>query len=55
MINRKVSASALAGALSVILVWATKQWGQIEMPGEIGSAITTILSFVTSYFVTEPE
>ncbi len=55
MINRKVTAGALAGALSIILVWAIKYFGQVELPAEVASASTTILTFITSYFVSEPE
>jgi len=55
MVNRKVSAGALAGALSVVLVWAVKSFGGTDLPGEVASAVTTLLSFGTSYFVSEPE
>lgn len=55
MINRKVSSSALAGALSVILIWATQSFGGISVPAEISSAITTALSFVTGYLVPDAE
>ena len=55
MINRKVSAGGLAGALSIVVLWALKVYGHQELPAEVGSAVTTVLSFVTSYFVTEPE
>ena len=58
MPSRKVGASALAGALSVILVWGLNSFampdGGPEISGEIASAITTILSFLTAYVVTEP-
>ena len=55
MINRKVSAGGLAGALSIILVWAIKQFGAMELPAEVASGVTTLLTFITSYFVAEPE
>lgn len=47
----KVVAGALAGALSIILTWAVKQYGHIDIPGEVGAAITTVLSAVVSYMV----
>jgi hypothetical protein len=40
MPNRKIGSAALAGGLSIILVWAIK--------------LTTVLSFVTGYVVPEP-
>jgi uncharacterized membrane protein YfcA len=54
-VNRKVSAGGLAGALSIILVWALKAYGHTELPPEVASGVTTLISFATSYFVTEPD
>ena len=51
--SRKVGASALAGALSILLVWASGAAGVI-IPGEAASALTTVLSFAVGYFVAEP-
>lgn len=50
--SRKVAAGGLAGALTIILVWAVAQFG-LEVPGEVASAITVIVSFFTSYFTSE--
>lgn len=57
--TRKVGASALAGALSVILIWALNSFvftsaNGAKITGEIASALTTILTFVVGYFVPEP-
>ena len=53
MPTRKVTAGALAGALSVAIVWAVKEFTGTEIPPEVASALTTILSLGTSYVVTE--
>lgn len=52
--SRKVGAGALAGGLSIILVWAVKQFAHLEIPAETASAITVVITFGTSYFVSEP-
>lgn len=55
--TRKVGASALAGALSVVLVWVLNTFvltGPIKITGEVASAITTILAFAVGYFVPDP-
>lgn len=52
--NRKVSVGGLAGALSVILVAILRPIG-IVLDAEVSSAMTTLLTFVTAYFVKEPE
>ncbi len=49
-IERKVGAGGLAGALSVILVWIISEVGA-DIPGEVASAITTVLTFVTAWVV----
>jgi len=53
MPTRKIGSAALAGGLSIILVWTIKQFGHVEIPGEVASGITTVLSFVVGYFVPE--
>lgn len=56
--TRKVGASALAGALSVVLVWVLNTFvltGPIKITGEVASAITTILAFAVGYFVPDPS
>jgi hypothetical protein len=55
MPNRKIGSSALAGALSILLVWGVKQWGGVEIPAEPAQAITVVLSFATGYLVAEPS
>ena len=48
--NRKVGAGGLAGALSIVLVWLLSQMGY-SLPPEVSSGLTTIVTFITSYFV----
>ena len=45
----KVSVGAATGALTALICWGLKQFGAIEVPGEIAVAISTVLSFVASY------
>ena len=55
--SRKVGAGALAGALSVVLVWIINTFvltGSVKITGEVASALTTILTFLVGYFVPEP-
>lgn len=49
--TKKVTIGGLAGALSAILVWALNQYAGAQIPGEIGSAITTVFTFVVAYLV----
>ena len=44
----KVQATGLAGAASIVLVWALAQTG-LTMPPEVASAVTTLLSFAAGY------
>lgn len=48
--SRKVGAGALAGATTIILVFILGSAG-VDLPAEVASAVTTILTFATSYFV----
>lgn len=54
--SRKVSSSALAGAISITVVWAVNNFAMptgTEIPGEVASALTTILSSLVGYLVPE--
>ncbi len=50
----KVATGALAGAVSVILVWIITKCG-IEVPPEIASAFTTVISALAGYFAPRSE
>ncbi len=55
--TRKVTLGGVAGAISVVLVWLANSFlmpQEKPIPAEIASAITTIISFVVSYFVPDP-
>jgi len=52
--TRKVGASGLAGALSIVLVWLVNTFvltGPTKITGEVASAITTIFAFAVGYLV----
>jgi hypothetical protein len=46
----KVAAGGVAGALTVLVVWILGLL-HVPVPPEVASALTVIISFVTSYFV----
>jgi hypothetical protein len=53
--SRKVGSSALAGAVSIVIVFVLNNYilinGQPQISGEVASALTTILTFLTGYLV----
>ena len=53
MPNRKPVAGAIAGGIVVLVVWASKAYFIVEVPAEMASTLTMVLSFVTSYMVPE--
>lgn len=48
----KVVVGGSAGAVTIVLVYILSLLG-IVVPGEVGSAVTVIFSFLASYFVKE--
>ncbi len=48
----KVTVGALAGAVTIILVWAVSLAG-LDIPAGVASAITVLVTFAASYLVTE--
>ena len=49
--DRKVTVGALAGALTAIGAWVLAEFGGVTLPPEIAVAVSTVFTFVTSYFV----
>lgn len=52
--KRKVGAGALAGALSVLLVLILS-YANIEIPPAGAAALTTVITFIVSYWVSDDE
>jgi hypothetical protein len=51
----KVVAVLLAGAITTIFLWLLKAFGQVEVPGEVGGAITTVLSTLIGWLVPQSK
>ena len=48
----KVVAVGVAGSLTILLVWIAGLFG-VEVPPEVASAFTVLVSFVAGYFKSE--
>lgn len=48
--TRKVTGAAAGGGLGIIVAWALGAFAGVDVPGEVGGAISTVLSFVGGYF-----
>ena len=51
--TRKVTAGALAAALTTILVWVLSEFAGVELPPEVAAAVTSILTLGAAYIVPE--
>lgn len=51
----KIAAAGIAGALSVVVVWAAGQFTQVDIPPEVASAMTTIVSFIAGYLTRDKK
>jgi hypothetical protein len=53
--TRKVTIGAATGAATAILVWIVNEFnllpGGKDIPGDIGAAISTLFTFLASYYV----
>ncbi len=45
----KINAVALAGAVTVVVAWAMRQFAGIELPAEVQAAITTLIASLAGY------
>jgi hypothetical protein len=53
--TRKVAYGAIAGALSLIVVWLVNTYATKQIPTEIGMAITTVITAVLQYVIPDAE
>jgi hypothetical protein len=51
----KVGAGVLAGALTVVGFYVLGEVWDIQPPAEVGAAVTTLLTFVVSWFTPSSE
>ena len=53
--TKKAISAGVAGGLSALIVWVLNEFDVLprgtQIPGEIASALTTVISFVVSYMV----
>ena len=45
--------SGAAGSATIIIVWALKQWGHVEVPAEVASAFTGLAAVIGAHFTTD--
>ena len=50
-IQQSAQATAVAGAVTSILLWAAKQYGHADLPPDIQAAILVIIMTVVTHFV----
>lgn len=49
--TQKLIVSGLAGSIVTIGVWATKQFGNVDIPPEIAAQMAVIVGFIAAYIV----
>lgn len=51
--TRKVAAGGVGGALSIVVIYAFQGLTGVQLPAEVSSAVTLLVTFATSYIVRE--
>lgn len=49
----KVVAAGLAGAATAIILYLLSNFAHIDVPGEVGAGITTVLAFLFGYITSD--
>lgn len=47
--TQKINSAGIAAFIVVIVLWAVKQWGKVDVPPEVAAALTGVISYVTAY------
>lgn len=45
----KVVATGISGAVTVVILWLMSTYGNVDVPGEVAAAITTVIGFLFGY------
>lgn len=45
--------ASIGGAITIIAVWAARQWGGIEVPDYVAQSITLIVAVLLGHFTTD--
>jgi len=53
--TQKVAAAGIGGALSVLVVYLIQAIFNVEIPAEVSSAITAIVSFASGYLIRDTK
>lgn len=49
--QNKVTAAAIGGAITTLILWALSTFAKIDMPAEAGAALATLITAVLAYVV----
>lgn len=52
---RSTTYAALGGAATIILTWVAREFAAIEVPAEVGQAITLIVSTLLVHFTDDDD
>lgn len=53
--TQKVAAAGIGGAITILVVYLVKLFFNVDVPAEVASAFTAIVSFLSGYFVRETK
>jgi uncharacterized membrane protein YfcA len=48
-LHPKVAASLLASWVTILIVYALHQWAHVDLPAEVGAAITGVVAFAAGW------
>lgn len=54
--SKTVTTGTVAGAITILVVWAvTAIWPTLEIPAEVSSAFTLIITALSAWIVPDPD
>lgn len=53
--SAKITSVAIGGAITTILIWAMRQYGNTELPGDVAAAVATIVGTFVGWAVPEDQ
>ena len=53
--TNKVTAGVVAGAVAMIVTWAAKAFGHVDVPAEVVVGLSTVATFVVQYLTPDTK
>lgn len=53
--SAKITSVAIGGAITTVLIWALREFGNVQLPGDVAAAVATVIGTFIGWAVPEGQ